>query len=49
VPNPVTAELPLGQADLRVESFTDISYSELVDRLERRAGYDPPNVEAPAP
>jgi HAD superfamily hydrolase (TIGR01509 family) len=49
VPNPVTAELPLGQADLRVESFTDISYSELVDRLRGAAGYDPPNVEAPAP
>ncbi len=49
VPNPVTAELPLGQADVRVESFTDISYSELVDRMGRRAGYDAPNVEAPAP
>jgi HAD superfamily hydrolase (TIGR01509 family) len=49
VPNPVTAELPLGQADLRVASFTDISYSELVDRLRGAAGYDPPNVEAPAP
>jgi HAD superfamily hydrolase (TIGR01509 family) len=49
VPNPVTTELPLGQADLRVESFTEISYSELVDRLGRAAGYDPPNVEAPAP
>lgn len=49
VPNPVTAELPLGQANLRVGSFTDISYSELVDRLRRAAGYDPPNVEAPAP
>ena len=49
VPNPVTAELPLGQADLRVESFTDISYSKLVDRLRGAAGYDPPNVEAPAP
>jgi HAD superfamily hydrolase (TIGR01509 family) len=49
VPNPVTAGLPLGQADLRVESFTDISYSELVDRLRGAAGYDPPNVEAPAP
>ncbi|HZV27419.1 MAG TPA: HAD-IA family hydrolase [Acidothermaceae bacterium] len=49
VPNPVTAELPLGQADLRVESFTEVSYSELVDRLSRAAGYDPPNVDAPAP
>jgi HAD superfamily hydrolase (TIGR01509 family) len=49
VPNPVTAELPLGQADLRVESFTEISYSELVDRLRGAAGYDPSNVEAPAP
>jgi HAD superfamily hydrolase (TIGR01509 family) len=49
VPNPVTASLPLGAADLRVESFTEISYSELVDRLRGAAGYDPPNVEAPAP
>ena len=49
VPNPVTAELPLGQADLRVDSFTDISYAELVDRLRGAAGYDAPNVEAPAP
>jgi HAD superfamily hydrolase (TIGR01509 family) len=49
VPNPVTADLPLGQADLRAESFTQISYAELVDRLRGAAGYDPPNVEAPAP
>lgn len=49
VPNEVTAELPLGHADLRVDSFTDISYAELVGRLGRGAGYDPPNVEAPAP
>jgi len=49
VPNPVTADLPLGQADLRVESFTEISYSELVDRLRGAAGYDASNVEAPAP
>ena len=49
VPNPVTADLPLGQADLRVESFTDVSYSELVDRLRGATGYDPPNVKAPAP
>ena len=49
VPNPVTADLPLEQADLRVDSFTAISYAELVDRLGRAAGYDPPNVQAPAP
>jgi hypothetical protein len=45
----VTANLPLGQADLQVDSFTEISYAELVDRLHGAAGYDPPNVEAPAP
>jgi HAD superfamily hydrolase (TIGR01509 family) len=49
VPNPVTADLPLEQADLRVESFTEISYSELVDRLRGASGYDSPNVKAPAP
>jgi len=49
VPNPVTAELPLGHADLRVESFTEISYAELVDLFRGAAGYDPPNVDAPAP
>lgn len=49
VPNPVTAELPLGQADLLVESFAEISFPELVDRLRGAAGYDPSNVEAPAP
>ena len=49
VPNPMTVSLPLGQADLQVESFTQITYSELVDRLRGAAGYDPPNVEAPAP
>jgi HAD superfamily hydrolase (TIGR01509 family) len=49
VPNPVTANLQLGQADLRVESFTELSYPELVDRLRGAAGYDPSNVEAPAP
>jgi HAD superfamily hydrolase (TIGR01509 family) len=49
VPNPVTADLQLGQADLRVESFTELSYPELVDRLRGAAGYDPSNVEAPAP
>jgi HAD superfamily hydrolase (TIGR01509 family) len=49
VPNAVTADLPLGQADLRVESFTQISYAELVDRLRGAAGYDPPNGKAPAP
>jgi HAD superfamily hydrolase (TIGR01509 family) len=49
VPNPVTADLPLEQADLRVDSFTAISYVELVDRFGRAAGYDPPNVKAPAP
>ncbi|HEY3926283.1 MAG TPA: HAD-IA family hydrolase [Acidothermaceae bacterium] len=49
VPNAVTAELPLGRADLRVESFTEISYSELVDRLRGASGYDSANVKAPAP
>lgn len=49
VPNAVTADLPLGQADLRVDSFTEVSYPELVDRLRGAAGYDPPNVKAPAP
>jgi HAD superfamily hydrolase (TIGR01509 family) len=49
VPNEVTADLPLGQADLRVDSFTEISYAELVARLRGAAGYDPPNVESPAP
>ena len=33
VPNPVTAELPVGHADLQVESFTQIRYADLVDRL----------------
>jgi HAD superfamily hydrolase (TIGR01509 family) len=49
VPNPVTADLPLGDADLRVDSFTELSYPELVDRLRRSSGYDSANVKAPAP
>jgi beta-phosphoglucomutase-like phosphatase (HAD superfamily) len=49
VPNPVTAALPLGAADLRVESFTEISYSRLVAQLRGATGYAPPNVQAPAP
>jgi HAD superfamily hydrolase (TIGR01509 family) len=49
VPNPVTAQLPLGQADVRVDSFTEISYPELVDRLRGGTGYDCANVKAPAP
>ncbi|HTC68857.1 MAG TPA: HAD-IA family hydrolase [Acidothermaceae bacterium] len=49
VPNPVTAALPLGAADLRVESFTELSYPELVAQLRGGAGYAPPNVQAPAP
>jgi HAD superfamily hydrolase (TIGR01509 family) len=49
VPNPVTAELPLGAANLRVESFTEISFSVLVSALRGGAGYAPPNVQAPAP
>jgi HAD superfamily hydrolase (TIGR01509 family) len=49
VPNAVTAALPLDAADLRVESFTEISYSGLVALLRGAAGYAPPNVQAPAP
>jgi HAD superfamily hydrolase (TIGR01509 family) len=49
VPNPVTADLPLGQADLQVDSFTEITYAELVDRLRGGSGYDSANVKAPAP
>jgi HAD superfamily hydrolase (TIGR01509 family) len=49
VPNPVTADLPLGQADLQAGSFTEITYAELVDRLRGASGYDPSNVQAPAP
>jgi HAD superfamily hydrolase (TIGR01509 family) len=32
VPNPVTRRLPLGRADLIVESLTDLSLEELLDR-----------------
>jgi HAD superfamily hydrolase (TIGR01509 family) len=49
VPNPVTAQLPLGAADLQVESFTEISFSGLVSVLRGGAGYAPPNVQASAP
>jgi HAD superfamily hydrolase (TIGR01509 family) len=49
VPNPVTAQLPLGAADLRVESFTEISFSGLVQVLRGTTGYAPANVQAPAP
>jgi len=49
VPNPVTAQLPLGAADLLVESFSDVSFSGLVSVLRGAAGYAPPNVQAPAP
>ncbi|HEY0870530.1 MAG TPA: HAD-IA family hydrolase [Acidothermaceae bacterium] len=44
VPNPVTAQLPLGGADLLVESFTDISFPVLVSVLRGAARYAPPNV-----
>jgi beta-phosphoglucomutase-like phosphatase (HAD superfamily) len=49
VPNPVTADLPLDRADLRVGSFTDLTVSGLVDRLRARPGYAAANVQAPAP
>jgi beta-phosphoglucomutase-like phosphatase (HAD superfamily) len=49
VPNPVTAELPLDEADLRVESFAELSVSDLVRRLPGGPGYAPPNFHAPAP
>jgi HAD superfamily hydrolase (TIGR01509 family) len=36
VPNAVTAGLPLEQADLRVESFTELSFAEVAERLRTR-------------
>ena len=44
VPNPVTVELPLDEADLRVESFADLTVSDLVRRLRGGRGYAPSNV-----
>jgi HAD superfamily hydrolase (TIGR01509 family) len=49
VPNPVTERLPLGRADIRVTSFTELSVSGLIDRFRGGPGYAPPNVELPAP
>jgi len=49
VPNPVTADLPLDQADLRVGSFAELTVSGLVERLRAAPGYAAANVQAPAP
>src|SRR5450631_859061 len=49
VPNPVTTDLPLDQADLRVGSFAELTVSGLVERLRTAPGYAAANVQAPAP
>jgi len=36
VPNPVTRRLPLGRADLIVESLTEVSLEELLHRAAHR-------------